>query len=65
MISKICRIDRKIKNLRLNQLTLKKLVKNKYDVVIVFGCGKINENIIRDYNNKIKIHRGLKISWIR
>jgi methionyl-tRNA formyltransferase len=57
-------IDRKIKIINVKSINSKEVseiaLNFKYDVVIVFGCGKINEEIIRDYNNKIiNIHRGL------
>ena len=57
-------IDRKIKIIKVKSINSKEVseiaLNFKYDVVIVFGCGKINEKIIRDYNNKIiNIHRGL------
>ncbi len=58
------KIDRKIKIIKVKSINSKEVseiaLNFKYDIVIVFGCGKINETIIRDYDNKIiNIHRGL------
>ena len=58
------KIDKKIKIIKVKSINSKEVseiaLNFKYDIVIVFGCGKINETIIRDYDNKIiNIHRGL------